>query len=178
MENNHFIDIDELKVNKERPSFLTVLCIITFVVSGIWFLASFFGAVTYDELAQQEAMELAIVSMEKSMASQPDNAIADMMVDSFVEMGNDQLQYHKIINWSTVISTLLSLIGAFLMFNMKKIGFHVYLVSKIVGLIPLLVISLNAMVISIYVMFGVLTITFLIMYAVNLKHIKNGLIEN
>ena len=174
MENNHFVDLDESKIKKERPTFLTVLCIITFIVSGLWFLSSFFGVLTYDQLAQEEAMELALVAMEDAMSAQSSSPMGDKVMDSYVLMLNEQLQYHTLINWSTVISTLLSLIGAYLMFTMRKIGFHVYLVSKIVGLIPLTVFSMSMIVIGAYAIFGIFTIAFLIMYAVNLKHMKSA----
>ena len=174
MENNHFINLEESNINKEIPTFLTVLCIITFIVSGIWFLSSFFGALTYDQLAQEEALEVAIVSFEESLSQQPDNPLGDNVLDAVIEMGQDNLIHHTLINWSTVLSTLLSLVGAYLMFTMKKIGFHVYLVSKIVGLIPLTVISFNLMVGETYITFGIFTIAFLVMYAVNLKHMKSA----
>ena len=57
---------------------------------------------------------------------------------------------------------------------MKKIGFHVYLVSKIIGLIPLTVFSMSMIVIGAYTFFCVFTIAFLIMYGVNLKHMKSA----
>lgn len=173
-DNNHFIDIDELNIKKERPTFLTVLCIITFIVSGLWFLSSFYGAITYDELAQEEAMELALVAMDDAMAAQPNNPMGDDIMDSYKLMLDEQLQYHTLINWSAVLSTLLSLIGAYLMFTMKKIGFHVYVVSKIVGLIPLTVFSMSMIVVAAYAFFGIFTIAFVIMYAVNLKHMKSA----
>ena len=93
MENNHFIDIDESNINQERPTFLTVLCIITFIVSGLWFLTGFFGAVTYDQLAQEETMELALVALEETMAAQPSNPMGDKFLDSYVLMLNEQLQH-------------------------------------------------------------------------------------
>jgi hypothetical protein len=173
MKNNHFIDLDESNISKERPTFLTVLCILTFIVSGIWFLSSFFGALTYDQLAQEEALEMAIVSFEETLAKQSGNPLGDKTLSALIEMGQDSLIYHTLINWSTVLSNLLSLTGAYLMFAMKKIGFHVYLVSKIVGLIPLTVISFNLMVGATYITFGIFTIAFLIMYGVNLKHMKS-----
>lgn len=173
-ENNHFMNLDESKIQKERPTFLTVLCVITFIVSGLWFLSSFYSAVTYDQVAQEEALEVGIVAFEEALAQQPENPLGSKMMDSMIEMGQETLIHHNLINWATVLSALLSLIGAYLMFTMKKIGFHVYLVSKIVGLLPLTVLTFNFMVGATYITMGVFTLAFVIMYAVNLKHMKTN----
>ena len=48
MEDQHFLDAKHSNAQPERPTFLTVLCIITFVVSGFWFLSSVYSAITYN----------------------------------------------------------------------------------------------------------------------------------
>ena len=65
MDDNHFLDNDMLNVQKERPSFLTVLTIITFIVSGLMLISSLYGLFTYDELEAQNQMEEIIVTYSK-----------------------------------------------------------------------------------------------------------------
>jgi len=169
MEDQHFLDQDNLNIENERPSFLTVLCIITFVFSGFLLISTLFGLVTYDELAQQEAFELTIVSMEELGENLPgmDENIRDLEI-----FNKEQMDNNVTLQAMSILSILLSLFGAFLMYQLKKVGFHLYLASKVVGLIPLLIFTLSTAVFWAYGIFLVFTIAFVIMYSRNLKFMK------
>ncbi|MDA9261935.1 hypothetical protein N9P38_01090 [Flavobacteriales bacterium] len=169
MEDQHFLDQDNLNIENERPSFLTVLCIITFVFSGFLLISTLYGLVTYDELAQQEAFELTIVSMEELGENLPgmDENIRDLEI-----FNKEQMDNNVTLQAMSILSILLSLFGAFLMYQLKKVGFHLYLASKVVGLIPLLIFTLSTAVFWAYGIFLVFTIAFVIMYSRNLKFMK------
>ena len=169
MEDQHFLDQDNLNIENERPSFLTVLCIITFVFSGFLLISTLYGLVTYDELAQQEAFELTIVSMEELGENLPgmDENIRDLEI-----FNKEQMDNNVTLQAVSILSILLSLFGTFLMYQLKKVGFHLYLASKVVGLIPLLIFTLSTAVFWAYGIFLVFTIAFVIMYSRNLKFMK------
>ena len=79
MEDQHFLDSDNLKVEKERPTFLTVLCIITFIVSGYFFLSGVFQAITYDVDKQIEVNEIAMESMIEIAATDETGTVDGMI---------------------------------------------------------------------------------------------------
>ena len=169
MEDQHFLDQDNLIIENERPTFLTVLCIITFVFSGFLLISTLYGLITYDELAQQEAFEQTIVSMEELGGDLPglDENIRDLEV-----FNKEQMDNNATLQAISLISILLSLFGAFMMYQLKKLGFHLYLGSKVIGLIPLTIFTLSTAVFWAYGIFLLFTLAFIIMYSRNLKFMK------
>ncbi|MEN8927743.1 MAG: hypothetical protein ABF242_01985 [Flavobacteriales bacterium] len=169
MEDQHFLDQDNLHIENERPSFLTVLCIITFVFSGFLLISSIYGLITYDELAQQEAFEQSIIAMQDLGADLPgmDENIIELEV-----FNEEQIENNATLQAVSLVSILLSLLGAFMMYQLKKLGFHLYLVSKVVGLVPLTIFTLSTAVFWAYGIFLLFTLAFIIMYSRNLKFMK------
>jgi hypothetical protein len=171
MEDQHFLDQNSLTIENERPTFLTVLCIITFVISGFFLFYSTFQLATYSEVEQRETIELMVEQMEETATNETAEIMGDMTT-SMQLMAEEDIENHTLFSSLLLISILLSLFGAFMMFNMKKIGFHLYLGSKIIGLIPLMFYTLSGLIVGYYVLFGFFTLAFVIMYATNLKHLK------
>lgn len=171
MEDQHFLDQDNLNIKNERPTFLTVLCIITFIFSGFYLIYSTSQLVSYSEVEQREAIELTIIQMEESATNETAEIMGDMTT-SFQIMAEEDIENRTLFVAITFLSILLSLFGAYMMFNMKKIGFHLYLGSKIIGLIPLALYTLSVLVVAYYILFGFFTLAFVIMYATNVKHLK------
>lgn len=171
MEDQHFIDDTEVKIQKDRPTFLTVLCIITFIVSGILLISSIWSVLTFDAETAQATIEEAVIQMEKSL-SQSGNVLGDNFLTDYKTTLEEQIQYHTPLSIIGLVSIILSLLGGFLMFNLKKVGFHLYVVSKLIGFSSILIITINSIMILGNVLMGVLTLAFVIMYAVNLKHMK------
>ncbi|MGB1040217.1 MAG: hypothetical protein ACPGVD_05045 [Flavobacteriales bacterium] len=165
MENQHFLDEENLNPQSERPTFLTVLCIITFIVSGIMLIYTTFGALSYDVEEQREAMEIMVDEMSKQ-----DN------LEGFTEMmtlvGEEEIENHTLLTLISLGAILLSLLGAFLMFRLKKTGFHLYIGSKILSFVPLLIFTLSWPILATYTLMGVFALAFVIMYGVNLKHMN------
>src|SRR5690606_35161790 len=121
-----------------------------------------------------EQIDEAMLQMEEASAEMDEEVSGFMssIFESSVTMLQETLANFWTIQLVTLLSIILSLLGAFLMFRMKKIGFHVYVISKIVGLSVMLFYTYSWMIGATYGIFGVLTLAFIIMYAVNLKHFK------
>ena len=166
MDDNHFLDNDMLNVQKERPSFLTVLTIITFIVSGLMLISSLYGLFTYDELEAQNQMEEIIVTYSKM-------GMDTETIDSIEMLFQEQAENYWLFSILGLLSIILSLGGAYLMYNMKKQGFHLYIISKLIGLVPLLFLTMSFIIAIGYGFVFIISLAFVIMYAVNLKHLKN-----
>lgn len=171
MENQHFLDQDSLIMEKERPTFLTVLCIITFVVSGIFSLSSIYSALTYDKESQIVANEKGIEQMY-TMAAEDETGTMSQVIPSMEVFNQENIENATVILSINVLGSILSLLGAIMMYQMKKIGFHLYLGSKVISQIPLLLFTLSLPVFITYGFFLFFTIAFVIMYSRNLKYLQ------
>lgn len=131
----------------KRPVFLTVLCILTYIWSGITCFASLITPLISD---------MAVEAIQSSPTFDESEMKYNMAV---LKAG---WEYHAPI----FLMGLLSLVGAILMWNLKKIGFHLYTAANIAILfIPTLIIDLPITIAGVLITLG-----FIIMYAVNLKN--------
>jgi hypothetical protein len=115
-----FILLKELdENNNNRPRLLTVLCILTFIGSGVSFLANGFLWLTQD--AWIEAMEQGAFEVLKDT----------------LEIEAIELLLHVNPTYFLMQTLLfaLSITGAWLMWKLKKAGFHLYTVAQILLLI-------------------------------------------
>ncbi len=133
----------------KRPTFLTVLCILTFISAGMGSMSALFTV-----------------------------PFSDIMVEfvkinpSFDEPMKVELIRVLQAGWSYYLMTfalsLGSLAGAILMWNLKKLGFHFYALSNL-GLlfVPMLMLGMPTSWGSI-----LFTSSFIAMYAIHLKEMK------
>lgn len=150
-----------------RPQFLTILCILTFVscaidlYNGITTIASAdFVASTTQEVMGEAADKIkdngGANFIEKIMSS----VSAGMTAENIRKLGISKLIY-----------AALTLLGAWLMFNLRKQGFYVYIAGVVLGfLIPIIwvggIIGIGS---SGGVFFSVI---FTILYGLNLKYLR------
>ena len=137
----------------KRPELLKILCILTFIGSGLSMLANIIMFFTLD---------LWIQAYEKGLFSVLEDQIKTEVIELLI--GISPLYY--IIQG---LLFLMSVYGAWLMWNLKRTGFHVYVVSQILLLIvskvfipaqPFPVIPL------------LLSLVFVLLYARNLQSMK------
>lgn len=114
------MDIQIEKQPEERPVLLTVLCILTFAWAGISILSGLIGIIGNSPEKQMQAIE-------KMRETNPE--LADSMEAVYLE--NQNSFWGKYSNLFSLIFNIGSLIGAFLMWNMKKTGFHIYTLSEL-----------------------------------------------
>ena len=143
----------------KRPQFITVLCVLTFIGVGVGVLGSIIGwwgaqAISSmmdgtSEMAEELDLE-GMPGMEEAMA---------------------QLKYINLLTTVGIIGSLVCLIGALQMWKLKKSGFYIYVVGEITPVI----ISASLMGGSAFaglsmVMGAIIPATFVVLYAINLKH--------
>ena len=146
--------MEEIKLSTEneipkRPTLLTVLCILTFVFSGLgglWDLITLFFS---DK----------IIELLKSTPNY-DEAVMGQAITL--------LQAGWAFYLISFTLTLCSIIGATLMWQLKKIGFHFYALSNL-GLLFVPMLMLN---ITISWEGILLTSSFIALYAFNFKFLK------
>jgi len=150
----------------KRPTLLTVLCILSF---RLW--DGYKNAFTD---APQKALEEAKAQVQESMDQLgSDNPMAGMMND-MIATAEKGVENAKTLGYSNLAFSLISLAGVWMMWNLKKTGFWLYLLASIGGLAVMFSVlgggGLFANITSILAV--VITAVFIILYGVNLKHMR------
>ncbi|MCW3075737.1 MAG: hypothetical protein JWO32_346 [Bacteroidetes bacterium] len=162
MENN-FNDpfVNDLAAPPERPQFLKVLCILSFVWCGIMILVYLVGSFC---LAMSDETKNMII--EKVSESNP-----NVKIENAAEFINQIGQ----VSLLCLLANIASLVGVIMMWNFNKIGFFIYAIAELstnfFGL------NINAgtegdksygmMIVTILI-----DIVFIAMYAIHLKYMK------
>jgi hypothetical protein len=156
-----------------RTTFITVLCILTFIGSG-WGLVM--GGVKYftaDKQAMTMSMskEKAVADIQKSKKDDAGSKFAEKMVNSMAVFTPENLKKSGI---AESLAALFCLAGAFLMWQLKKKGYYVYIAGTLIGIISPFIIygSNNMMSVISSIMVGFVGIIFVILYGVNLKDMR------
>jgi hypothetical protein len=154
----------------QRPTLLTVICILSFLAGafGLW------GGIknAFTDAPQEEVAE-ARVAMEEAMAQVGDqgNPMVTNMMESAIVMAEKAAENAKPMGYAEIVLALLSLFGVWQMWNLKKNGFWMYLLASVAGLIlPVIFLGGGLMTILSVGIGGFFSVVFIILYAVNLKH--------
>lgn len=167
--------IDSVEILKpERPTFLTVLCILTFVVSGYFFVQSLIGIFvnsSMDMTSFNEVTEQLYESMEEMEGEQ--RVFMQRLIDGMQITVNAVIENAVSLGIFEMITSLLGILGAVLMFRLNKKGYYLYIIAKIIGVVaPLAIIGVNILTISLYGFIAIIGILFIVLYGVNLKYMR------
>jgi len=118
---------------KKRPAFLTVLCILTFIGSGLVLLGGLL-------------VILAGAALSEFFASIPGMTQATGNIMPLI---------------ISVVFSAVSLFGAIMMWQLKKLGFYIYVAAQVI-----------MVAFSFSVMGLIFTLLFIVLYFLNFKHMK------
>ena len=164
--------MDNQSPKNPRPTFLTVVCIISFVGLG-WGIINNLSTLAFSSgnnfmySMVQDNLEMAL---SEAHASDPATAaFLEKIFDSVMKL------IEKLPLFATLglVCSLIALAGVIMMWNLKKIGFYLYTAAKVIMLfIPVILIGFNFMsaMISISMMIG--AALFITLYGLNLKAMK------
>ena len=136
----------------ERPVFLKVLCILSWIGSGIQIFVSTLYSIFINESVKQEMYNLL-----------QNQEMVDMYKDIFNLMDKTSIWY--------LILYLGNVAFVYMIWNFKKMGFYGYcLIQVLILLVPYSVnpFDFNQLLIS-----AIFPIIFIVLYGVNLKHLRN-----
>lgn len=163
---------NEYEAPAARPMFITVLCILTFIGSG-WGIIS--AGIKYASAGAQAAAlsmskEQVNSDLSKKGTNDPGSQFAKKMVNSM------SIPVEDIRKWALadLAASVLCLIGALMMWQLKKTGFYLYLAGTLLGIVgPILILGGgNFMGIISSVFVGFIGVVFVILYGVNVKYMK------
>ena len=129
MEDNLILEENGFELPK-RSQFLTILCVLSFVMCGLKLLTSIYSVYQNSPAAMQK-------SIEQVRQIKPE--MADQMENNMIEMQNNT--YLKLSPYFEIIYTLLSFMAVVMMWNFKKNGFYLYSIVEIIPNISLFFVS-------------------------------------
>ncbi len=161
----------EVVAEQKRPQFLTILCVLSFICVGLMIIMTLFGILMNTPEKRAEQIE---------QMRQISPAQADKLEQVYEQQENSTMA--KIQPYLTILFQVISLLGVIQMFNLKRIGFYIY---AAVELLPysLLLFAGDGMslemgglgkgaamaIMTVLVLFD---LTFVVLYGLNLKHLK------
>lgn len=159
---------------RERPTFLTVLCILTFIGSG-WSVLNNISTYRQSDTAASvvsSALDSASSQIELQGANEPGAEIANKMLQGAREM-SDPVKIKKNSLFG-LMAAVITLAGGFLMFQLNKKGFWIYVLGTAISVVsPFLVFGMaNFIGVLMGAVSGFIGIIFCVLYALNLKHMS------
>lgn len=166
------ISIEEQQNKPQRPTFLLVLCILTFVGSGWGLLSNLFSIFTSGLLDSSMQIE-----QYSSMIGELENSGSGSFISGFLNSSMDVMRVtaaHALeINIIQFVLSLLSLLGAILMFQLRRFGFYLYTTAQILSLFVLPYFAGFSTLVVLGMLWGaLLSLIFIVLYAVNLKYMR------
>lgn len=160
---------DLLLVKPKRSTFLTVLCILSFLGSGYGIFSGILAFGTADKFTNQAQQQMK--KSEQEIKKKPSNDFSDKMLkDVNVFFDAKKIQQNSI---ASIACNLITLLGAFLMFKMNRKGFVVYVLGTVAGVVaPLLIFGNNSLAGFLAYIPGFFGLVFIAMYAFQLKDMK------
>jgi hypothetical protein len=151
----------------KRPVFLTILCILSFIGSGIWAVISLFTLampekvlrIMFGIIKEQQGpkTEELLDPMQAEMVRQMEEAF----LANFIELSKMYVIAGAAIS---LVLALTAILGVAKMWQLRRTGFWIYSVANIL--------SVGAMIYS-EIWLGIpFALLFIILYAFNLKHLK------
>lgn len=160
--------------HRTRPTFLTVLCVLTWVLSGYTILTvpfDYFFSTEVNVSSMQSEINDAMAEMAEA-----DPNVAEMMEGFMLSIGETFSKTVENAGWIAtmdVLVALLSAFGAYLMFKLRKTGFWVYVIAKVLGLVSILAfLGVNIFTMAYLSFAGFVGLIFIIFYGVNLKYMS------
>jgi len=164
--------VSEMEGKSKRPKFLNVLCILSFVCVGVMIISTLYQTLTNTPEKQAQTVE----QVRKFSPSQ-----AQALEEMFEEQNNSTMA--KVQPYINILLQVISLLGVLQMFNFKRLGYYIYLAGELIPYVFFATMSKKAFVavggpggktgaIVTIIIMVVFDAAFIIMYGMNLKHLK------
>jgi len=152
---------------RKTPRFLTLLCILS-LASGIFAIKSSVGSLFFNDHLNEDA---AYNLNYEINGDTPD--FIQYTINSLVDFWLMQNENAVVINASTLLLTLISIVGVILMYRLNRKGFALYTIANLLGVIIPFFYFLDNTIGQLFVagQFFV-TALFILMYASQLKHMR------
>ena len=155
---------------KQRSTFLSVLCILSFINGGLNIVFNI------PSLLMPNFMESYLDLMKQMQGvndySNAPPAVSGMMND-LMGMLEHMAEHWTVMILSTIMLAVMSVLGTWMMWNLKKLGFLFYTTAQVLWtLMPLIFMGMNWISVLAVLLNGIFTAAFIIMYGLQLKKME------
>lgn len=166
--------LTNVPVKPTRPTFLTVLCILTFIGSGWGIINSAMSYASANLAAglSQTAVEDAQRQLENEEISGAGAEMANQIFSGMSDFMNpENIRKNAVFS---LVSYVFTLLGAILMFRLSKTGFWLYMLGTLVGIVAPFIVygGSNLLTIISSSALAFIGILFVVLYGLNFKHLK------
>lgn len=159
--NDEILEDDYDQVNHTLPQFLNVLTILTFIGSGLTLIMAFYNLATIEQQRTQ------IEQTKRMLDNNPFSFGKDMMRGAEIMLDNIYL-----MQGTAILVAIACIYAALQMRKLNKNGFYIYSAACVVSIaVPLSFVGFGFMG-GIILSSAIFSIAFIIMYGVNLKHMR------
>lgn len=163
---------EEQQNKLQRPTFLLVLCILTFIGSGWGVLSNLFSIFTAGMMNGSMQME-----QYSTMVGDMDNSGASSFMSGFLNSSMEVLKvtaaHAREIAVMQLVLSIISLLGAILMFQLRRLGFYLYVAAQILALFVLPYFAgFSTLIVIGMVWSAFISAVFIILYSLNLKYLR------
>ena len=152
-----------------RPLFLTILCIITFLISVIGIITNIRGYVNADAEVERITSGKAKTQLKNIFSP---GAVAS---DELVRIGNLNVENYKKFSIGCIASYILCLVGTILIFKLKRTGFYSFTLGTFFNIIThFLLFGDNFGSMGISILVALAGFIFVILYGLNLKYMDEA----
>lgn len=145
-----------------RPQFLNVLCILSYIGTGLGVVMGIY------HLATAGAAQASVAMLDSMSAS---STMPGM--DSIMAGAAAAAKYAYVLAGVEIVANLLCLFGVLQMAKLKKMGYYLYLVGQLISIIlPIVLVGFSGLFGGIMILMAIFPIAFIIMYGLNLKHMS------
>ncbi len=167
------VEIDNIGEDEKRPSFLTAICVLSFITIGsnliFGFIGLFSGPQSDEELLQAK-VDLAKTSSELKTAG------LESWVDVLDQLDRMTLEINDSFYLASILGLIVALIGLFGVLKMwqgMKMGFHLYIIYSLISVVSVYLYVSPANIPSFVIIFNLLISgLFIFMYSRNLHWMK------
>ncbi|MEX1192275.1 MAG: hypothetical protein WED10_11985 [Brumimicrobium sp.] len=159
---------------RKKPTFLIVLVVLSFISIGsstidlVSTLIS--GPLSQDQLEQQQAEMYEAVSVFEEADLDNFIPMIEKSAELLVYVNNEIFLPYNIL---TLVSLIIGFLGVFFMLQLKRIGFHLYVIYSLLPVILMyILIPMNLIISALVISTVVLSALFCVLYGLNLKHMK------
>lgn len=161
---------EEKQNSPVRPTFLLVICILTFIGSGWSVLSNLFSIFTsgmMDSSLQMEQYSNMMGNIEGSASS----SFLTGFLNSSMEVLQATAANAREIAVMQLVLSVISLLGAIMMFQLRRFGFYLYTAAQILALFVLPYFAGFSTLVVIGMLWSAfISLIFIILYAVNLRY--------
>ncbi len=168
---NELSDFDRIP---ERPQFLKILCILTFIGSSYLIcssLFSYFNANTTAKiLVQVKVRDSSNLKKDSLRKNKPPAFVVDMVRNAQKAMTPDSIRKSSS---SKLLTGIFCLVGAIMMWHLKKRGYYLYILGVALEIAtPFYLFGNNSFVILTSLFTAFFGVLFIIFYGMNIKSMK------